>query len=158
MPPILFILDQHVLFLSLPSCIFFGHLRSIIWLEKSYQVITVSLNPLPMVLASHASTKSSFPYHSLVCTPDCVKSSICILLISLWMIFMNVSVLISLSWSTDRKKNPLLSLPKREPIKKAHFSLSAVLRTLALHFSTPKVKSTPPNDFDAASVHHLSIR
>ena len=44
-PPIPFILGQHVLLLSLPSCIFFGCLRSIIRLERSYLVVTVSPEP-----------------------------------------------------------------------------------------------------------------
>ena len=44
-PPIPFVLGQHVLLLSLPSRIFFGHLRSIIGLERSYLVVTVSPEP-----------------------------------------------------------------------------------------------------------------
>ena len=44
-PPILFVLSQRVLLLSLPSRIFFGCLRSIIRLERSYLVITVSPEP-----------------------------------------------------------------------------------------------------------------
>ena len=44
-PPIPFVLGQHVLLLSLPSCIFFGRLRSIIRLERSYLVVTVSPEP-----------------------------------------------------------------------------------------------------------------
>ena len=44
-PPIPFVLGQHVLLLSLPSCIFFGCLRSIIRLERSYLVVTVSPEP-----------------------------------------------------------------------------------------------------------------
>ena len=43
-PPIPFVLSQHVL-LSLPSCIFFGCLRSIVRLERSYLVVTVSPGP-----------------------------------------------------------------------------------------------------------------
>ena len=44
-PPIPFVLGQRVLLLSLPSHIFFGHLRSIFRLERSYLVITVSHEP-----------------------------------------------------------------------------------------------------------------
>ena len=44
-PPIPFILGQRVLLLSLLSHIFFGCLRSIIMLERSYLVITVSPEP-----------------------------------------------------------------------------------------------------------------
>ena len=44
-PPIPFVLGQRVLLLSLPSHIFFGHLRSIIRLERSYLVVTVSPEP-----------------------------------------------------------------------------------------------------------------
>ena len=40
-PPIPFVLGQHILLLSLPSCIFFGHLRSIIMLEWSYLGVVV---------------------------------------------------------------------------------------------------------------------
>ena len=40
-PPIPFVLSQRIL-LSLPSCIFFGHLGSIVRLERSYLVVTVS--------------------------------------------------------------------------------------------------------------------
>ena len=45
-PPIPFVLGQHVLLLSLPSCIFFDHLRSIVRLERSYLVVTVSPEPI----------------------------------------------------------------------------------------------------------------
>ena len=41
-PPIPFVLSQHILLLSLPSRIFFGRLRSIVRLERSYLVVTVS--------------------------------------------------------------------------------------------------------------------
>ena len=41
-PPIPFVLSQCILLLSLPSHIFFGHLRSIVRLERSYLVITIS--------------------------------------------------------------------------------------------------------------------
>ena len=41
-PPIPFVLGQRVLLLSLSSRIFFGHLRSIVRLERSYLVITIS--------------------------------------------------------------------------------------------------------------------
>ena len=41
-PPIPFVLGQRIFLLSLPSHIFFGHLRSIIRLERSYLVIIVS--------------------------------------------------------------------------------------------------------------------
>ena len=44
-PPIPFVLSQHILLLSLPSCIFFGCLRSIVRLERSYLVVTVSPEP-----------------------------------------------------------------------------------------------------------------
>src|SRR4029434_8483082 len=44
-PPIPFVLGQRVLLLSLPSCIFFGRLRSIIRLERSYLVVIVSPEP-----------------------------------------------------------------------------------------------------------------
>ena len=44
-PPIPFGLGQHVLILSLPSRIFFGRLRSIIRLERSYLIVTVSPEP-----------------------------------------------------------------------------------------------------------------
>ena len=44
-PPIPFVLSQCVLLLSLPSHIFFGRLRSIIRLERSYLVVTVSPDP-----------------------------------------------------------------------------------------------------------------
>ena len=44
-PPIPFVLGQCILLLSLLSCIFFGRLRSIIRLERSYLVITVSPGP-----------------------------------------------------------------------------------------------------------------
>ena len=44
-PPIPFVLSQHILLLSLPSHIFFGHLRSIVRLERSYLVIIVSPEP-----------------------------------------------------------------------------------------------------------------
>ena len=44
-PPITFVLGQCVLLLSLPSHIFFGHLRSIVRLERSYLVVTVSPEP-----------------------------------------------------------------------------------------------------------------
>ena len=44
-PPIPFVLGQHVLLLSLLSRIFFRHLRSIVRLERSYLVITVSPEP-----------------------------------------------------------------------------------------------------------------
>ena len=44
-PPIPFVLGQHILLLSLPSRIFFGCLRSIVRLERSYLVITVSPEP-----------------------------------------------------------------------------------------------------------------
>ena len=44
-PSIPFVLGQHILLLSLPSHIFFGHLRSIVRLERSYPVVTVS--PVP---------------------------------------------------------------------------------------------------------------
>ena len=44
-PPIPFVLDQHVLLLSLPSHIFFGHLRSVVRLERSYLFVTVSSEP-----------------------------------------------------------------------------------------------------------------
>ena len=44
-PPIPFVLSQHVLLLSLLSRIFFGHLRSIVRLERSYLVVTVSPEP-----------------------------------------------------------------------------------------------------------------
>ena len=43
-PPIPFVLSQRVL-LSLPSRIFFGHLRSIVRLERSYLVVIVSPEP-----------------------------------------------------------------------------------------------------------------
>ena len=106
-------------------------LRGLIWLSLC------PLSPLPMVLVSRTPAKSSFPsrsWHFL----DCNEFSIHILLIYLWMICMNVSVLISPPWSTDRKKNPLLSFPRKELVKGACFPLSAVLRTLALCFSAPK--------------------
>ena len=44
-PPIPFVLGQRILLLSLPSRIIFGHLRSIIRLERSYLVVTVSPEP-----------------------------------------------------------------------------------------------------------------
>ena len=44
-PPIPFVLGQHILLLSLPSRVFFGRLRSIIRLERSYLVVTVSPEP-----------------------------------------------------------------------------------------------------------------
>ena len=44
-PPIPFVLSQCVLLLSLPSHIFFGCLRSIVRLERSYLVVTVSSEP-----------------------------------------------------------------------------------------------------------------
>ena len=44
-PPIPFVLGQHILLLSLLSCIFFGRLRSIVRLERSYLVVTVSPEP-----------------------------------------------------------------------------------------------------------------
>ena len=44
-PPIPFVLGQRVLLLSLPSRIFFGCLRSIVRLERSYLVVTVSPEP-----------------------------------------------------------------------------------------------------------------
>src|SRR5579863_3430011 len=44
-PPIPFVLGQRILLLSLPSRIFFGHLRSIVRLERSYLVVTVSPEP-----------------------------------------------------------------------------------------------------------------
>ena len=44
-PPIPVVLGQRVLLLSLPSCIFFGCLRSIIRLERSYLVVIVSPEP-----------------------------------------------------------------------------------------------------------------
>ena len=44
-PPVPFVLGQHVLLLNLPSRIFFGHLRSIVRLERSYLVVTVSPEP-----------------------------------------------------------------------------------------------------------------
>ena len=44
-PPIPFVLGQRILLLSLPSCIFFGHLRSIVRLERSHLVVTVSPEP-----------------------------------------------------------------------------------------------------------------
>ena len=44
-PPIPFVLGQCVLLLSLLSHIFFGRLRSIVRLERSYLVITVSPEP-----------------------------------------------------------------------------------------------------------------
>ena len=44
-PPIPFVLGQHVLLLTLPSRIFFDCLRSIIRLERSYLIITVSPEP-----------------------------------------------------------------------------------------------------------------
>ena len=44
-PQIPFVLGQRVLLLSLPSHIFFGRLRSIIRLERSYLVVTVSPEP-----------------------------------------------------------------------------------------------------------------
>ena len=44
-PPIPFVLGQHILLLSLPSHIFFGRLRSIVRLERSYLVVTVSPEP-----------------------------------------------------------------------------------------------------------------
>ena len=107
-------------------------------LKGCIQLSLCPLSPLPMVLVSHTPVKSSFPSHSW-CFLDCNESSICILLIYLQMISTNVSVLISSPWSTDRKKNPLSSFPRREPIKGARFPLSAALRTLALCFSEPKV-------------------
>ena len=108
-------------------------LKGLIWLSLCL------LSPLPIVLVSHAPAKFFFPSHSLCFLLDCDESSICILLIYLQMISMNISVLIFPSWSTDRKKNPFLSLPRREPVEGVCFPLSAVLRTLALHFSAPKV-------------------
>ena len=45
-------------------------------------------------------------------------------------------------WSTDRKKNPLSSFPRREPVEGAHFPLSAVLRTLALCVKTGSPQSS----------------
>ena len=44
-PPIPFVLSQRILLLSLPSRIFFGRLRSIVRLERSYLVVTVSPEP-----------------------------------------------------------------------------------------------------------------
>ena len=44
-PPVPFVLGQCVLLLNLPSHIFFGHLRSILRLERSYLVVTVSPEP-----------------------------------------------------------------------------------------------------------------
>ena len=44
-PPIPFVLGQHILLLSLLSRIFFGRLRSIVRLERSYLVIIVSPEP-----------------------------------------------------------------------------------------------------------------
>ena len=44
-PQIPFVLGQCVLLLSLPSRIFFGCLRSIVRLERSYLVVTVSPEP-----------------------------------------------------------------------------------------------------------------
>ena len=44
-PPVPFVLGQRILLLNLPSRIFFGHLRSIIRLERSYPVITMSPEP-----------------------------------------------------------------------------------------------------------------
>ena len=44
-PPIPFVLGQCILLLSLLSCMFFGCLRSIIRLERSYLVVTVSPEP-----------------------------------------------------------------------------------------------------------------
>ena len=44
-PPIPIVLGQRILLLSLPSHIFFDHLRSIIRLERSYLVVTVSPEP-----------------------------------------------------------------------------------------------------------------
>ena len=73
-----------------------------------------------MVLVSHAPAKSSFPSCSW-CFLDWDESSICISLIYLRMISTNISVLISPPWSTDRKKNPLLSFPRRELVKGACF-------------------------------------
>ena len=95
------------------------------------------LSSLPMVLVFYIPVKFFFPFYS-ICFPDCNESSMHILLIYLWIISMNISVLISSPRSTDRKKNPLSSLPRREPIKEAHFPLSAALRTLAL-CCAPKV-------------------
>ena len=43
--PVPFVLSQRVLLLNLPSHIFFGCLRSIIRLERSYLVVTVSPEP-----------------------------------------------------------------------------------------------------------------
>ena len=100
-------------------------LKGFIWLSLC------PLSPLTMVLVSCAPAKSSFPYHSL-CFLDCEESSICISPIYLWIISMNISVLISPPWSADRKKNPLSSFPRREPIEGVCFPLSAALRTLAL--------------------------
>ena len=44
-PSIPFVLSQCILLLSLPSRIFFGHLRSIVRLERSYLVVTVFPEP-----------------------------------------------------------------------------------------------------------------
>ena len=44
-PPIPFVLSQRILLLSLLSHIFFGCLRSIVRLERSYLVVTVSHEP-----------------------------------------------------------------------------------------------------------------
>ena len=140
-----FLLPQSPLFLvsvssSSVSCLAFSlvisglssGLRGLIWLSLC------PLSPLPMVLVSCTPAKSSFPsrsWHFL----DCNEFSIHISLIYLWMISTDVSVLLFPPWSTDRKKNPLLSFPRRELVKGACFPLSAALRTLALHFSAPKV-------------------
>ena len=117
---------------GLSSC-----LRGLIWSSLCF------LSPLPMVLVSCASAKSSFPSCSWYFL-DCNESSIHISLIYLQMISTNISVLISSPWSTDRKKNPLSSFLRREPIKGACFPLSAALRTLALCFSAPKTPRWPP--------------
>ena len=76
-PPIPFVLGQCVLLLNLPSHIFFGCLRSIIRLERSYLVVTVS--PEPTVLKSHVhpaqyvdGVRTSMRYLQTTCSVDLV--------------------------------------------------------------------------------------